>query len=137
MAERSAIGTSKDVNADGVNKRELPNSEFCDFLQTYDETAWQRNQEEEEKKASELKPKSSLENAIINGIKEEEGEGSGDSDDEAEKTKVEDSPVASDMAGSERNLTMVGEGDDTEDTFLSLDEALETDFDINKVSRLD
>lgn len=41
------------------------------------------------------------------------------------------------MAGSERNLTMVGEGDDTEDTFLPLDEALEADFDINKISKLD
>ena len=125
------------MNADGVNKRELPNSEFPDFLTTYDETAWQRNQDEEEKKAQELKPKTSLENAIIDGIKEEEGEGSGDSDDEADKTNKLDSPGASSMAGSERNLTMVGEGDDTEDTFLSLDEALEADFDINKVSKLD
>ena len=36
-----------------------------------------------------------------------------------------------------RDTTIVGEGDDTEDTFLPLDEALETEFDINKVSKLD
>ena len=41
------------------------------------------------------------------------------------------------MAGSEANLSKIGEGDDTEDTFLSLDEALEAEFDINKVSKLE
>ena len=64
------------------------------------------------------------------------GEDSGDSEDEAEKTKV-DSPGASSMGGSQQNLTMIGEGDDTEDTYLPLDEALEAEFDINKVSKLD
>lgn len=41
------------------------------------------------------------------------------------------------MGGSERNLTMVGEGDGDEETFMPLDEALEAEFDINKVSKLD
>ena len=41
------------------------------------------------------------------------------------------------MGGSQQNLTMIGEGDDTEDAYLPLDEALEAEFDINKVSKLD
>lgn len=135
LAERSAVG-NKDGNADGVNKRELPNSEFTDFLQTYDETVWQKK-EEEKKKEDEIQGKTGIGAAIIDGIKEEEGEGSGDSDDEVDKTKQENSPDESSNSGSEKNLTMVGEGDDNEDTFLSLDEALEADFDINKVSKLE
>ena len=119
-----------------MNKRELPNSEFQDFLQTYDETMWQSKEEEEKKAADIAAPKTTLEAGFIDGIKEEEGEGSGDSDEEVDKTK-QDSPGASSMGGSERNLTMVGEGDDNEDTFMPLDEALEAEFDINKVSKLD
>ena len=74
---------------------------------------------------------------MIDGIKEEEGEGSGDSDEEDEKNGLKlDSPGASSMAGSMNN-TMIGEGDDNEDIFMPLDEALESEFDINKVSKLD
>lgn len=54
-------------------------------------------------------------------IKEEEGEGSELSEDEADNTKL-DSPLSN--VESERP-SMVGEGDEAEETFLPLDEALE------------
>ena len=91
---------------------------------------WQKI--EEEKKAPE--PKTTLDSTINDEIKEEEQEGSEASDDEIEKSKLHD-----DSPRSERNSVIdrdsVGEGDD-EGNFMSLDEALESEFDINKVSKL-
>ena len=48
---------------DLVNKRELPNSEFQDFLQTYDETMWQRPEEENSKQEEDKR----LENNLTSG----------------------------------------------------------------------
>ena len=96
---------------------------------TYDETMWQMP-EEDKKEPEKQNP---LDAAITDEIKEEE-EGSGDSEDETERKKL-DSPLSN--AGSEINKTLIGEGDDNEDTFMSLDQALESEFDINKVSKLD
>ena len=45
----AGVGTGilgADKKGDVVNKRELPNAEFQDFLSTYDETFWQRPEEE-------------------------------------------------------------------------------------------
>ena len=76
-----------------------------------------------------------MDNTITDEIKEEEQEGSDDSD--GEDGKKPPSPGAeSTGAGSNWNRN-VDEGDEGEDTFPSLDEALNMDFDINKVSRLD
>lgn len=128
--DRAGTGVSpRERQTEVVNKRELPNSEFHDFLATYDETMWQRP--EEEKKVEEKV----LDTGITDEIKEEE-ELSELSEDEADKDKP-DSPPLSNL-GSERN-TMVGEGDENEETFMPLDEALELEgnFDINKVTRLD
>jgi len=36
---KQGFGDGKDKQ-DGVNKREIPNSEYQDFLQTYDDTMW-------------------------------------------------------------------------------------------------
>jgi len=41
-----AIGNTKEKQGDVVNKRELPNAEFQDFLMTYDESMWQRPEED-------------------------------------------------------------------------------------------
>jgi len=41
-----AFGNTKEKQGDVVNKRELPNSEFQDFLMTYDESMWQRPEED-------------------------------------------------------------------------------------------
>jgi len=71
---------NQEKKGDVVNKRELPNHEFQDFLSTYDETMWQRPEEE---KQEEEAPKH-LDNTITDEIKEEEGEGSELSDDEAD-----------------------------------------------------
>ena len=69
MAERIAGNLGKDKQErDGTNKRELPNSEFQDFLSVYDETMWQKV--EEEKKAPE--PKNTLDTTITDEIKEED-----------------------------------------------------------------
>jgi len=129
--EKAGTGVSpRDRQAEVVNKRELPNSEFHDFLATYDESMWQRPEEDkrEEENAK------TLDKGITDEIKEEE-ELSELSDDDADKEKP-DSPLSN--LGSER-FTQVGEGDDTEDTFMPLDEALELEsaFDINKLSKLE
>ena len=97
---------------------------------------WQRSGEEEKKDADAAAAKKKHE-IITDEIKEEEYEQSDLSDDENDKTKQDDSPGASSYAGSQRGDTFIGEGDDTEDTFMPLDEALTQDFDINKVSKLD
>ena len=69
MAERIAGNLGKDKQEkDGANKRELPNHEFQDFLSVYDETMWQKV--EEEKKAPE--PKNALDSTITDEIKEED-----------------------------------------------------------------
>ena len=52
-------------------------------------------------------------------IKEEEGEGSDLSEDEVDRKL--DSPLSN--AGSERP-SLIGEGDENEETFMSLDDAL-------------
>lgn len=80
---------------------------------TYDESMWQRPEEDQ----TEPEKPNPLDNAITDEIKEEE-EGSGDSDDDLDGKKL-DSPLSN--AGSEFNKTIIGEGDDTEDTFMSLD----------------
>ena len=114
-----------------MKKGELPPEEFRDFSQTYDETMWQHPDEEKEVQSK----KNPLDNTITDEIKEEEQEGSDDSD--GEDGKKPPSPGAeSTGAGSNWNRN-VDEGDEGEDTFPSLDEALNMDFDINKVSRLD
>lgn len=119
---------------DVVNKRELPNAEFQDFLSTYDETMWQRPEEEKKEDEANKMAEKTLTHEIE--IKEEEDEGSELSEDEADQTKL-DSPL-SNGPGSDRP-SMIGEGDDAEETFMPLDEALELEsqFDINKVSKLD
>ena len=69
MADRIAGNLGKDKQEkDGTNKRELPNHEFQDFLSVYDETMWQKA--EEEKKAPE--PKNTLDTTITDEIKEED-----------------------------------------------------------------
>lgn len=80
---------------DGVNKRDLPNEEFKDFLQSYDETMWQRPEDEEKDKPAE--GKTALNNGITDEIKEEVEEGSDASDEEDNKP---DSPGADSMTGS-------------------------------------
>lgn len=120
-------------NKDGVNKRDLPNEEFKDFLQSYDETMWQRPEDEEQEKTV-TEGKNALKNAITDEIKEEEQEGSDASDEEDDKP---DSPGADSMTGSQFNNTMINEGDEGDDTFMPLDEALGMEFDINKVSKLE
>ncbi len=109
----------------------MPPEEFKDFLSTYDETMWQYPDDEKE-----IAPKKNpLDNAITDEIKEEEREGSDESDDEDEKRPP--SPGASSTgAGSNWNRN-IDEGDENEESFPPLEEALTMDFDINKVSRLD
>ena len=132
MAERITQNLGKEKEArDGTNKRELPNHEFQDFLSVYDETMWQKA--EEEKKAPE--PKNTLDTTITDEIKEEDQEGSEASDDEPlNKTKANDDSPRSEI-NSVIDNTSIGEGDE-EGNFMSLDEALESEFDINKVSKL-
>lgn len=110
----------QDKKGDVVNKRELPNAEFQDFLSTYDETMWQRPEEEKKEDEANKLTEPTLTHEIE--IKEEEDEGSELSEDEADQTKL-DSPL-SNGPGSDRP-SMIGEGDGAEETFMSLDEALE------------
>ena len=91
---------------------------------------WQRPEEEKKKEET----KNPLDSAITDEIKEED-EGS-DASDEEQKNRL-DSPGALSNAASENRFTETGEGDDAEETFMSLDEALSSEFDINKVSKLD
>ena len=129
MAERIAGNLGKEKQ-DQTNKRELPNHEFQDFLSVYDDTMWQKI--EEEKKAPE--PKNTLDTTITDEIKEEDQEGSEASEDEEVKQKVNDDSPRSEI-NSVIDNTSIGEGDE-EGNFMSLDEALESEFDINKVSKL-
>ena len=97
---------------------------------------WQKEAEKEPE--PEKKVGGALDNTITDEIKEEEQEGSEGSDDEAEKTKI-DSPMGS-ISNADNSILNNPEGDDAaEETFMSLDEAIEaeTHFDINKVSKLD
>ena len=90
---------------------------------------WQKNEAAE--KTVEEKRKTRV--TITDEIKEEE-EGNSESEDEKEKPLL-DSPNHSSVAGSDKDKQP--EGDGLEDTFISLDEALNFDFDINKVTKLD
>ena len=95
---------------------------------------WQRSKEEEKKAAEDAAKKPTQ--IVTDEIKEEDQEHSDDSEEESQM-KLDESALDSSFAGSQRGETFIGEGDDTEDTFMPLDQALEQEFDINKVSKLD
>ena len=85
---------------------------------------WQRP--EEEKKAED--PQKKVLEIATDEIKEEEQEHSdGESENEDAKAKLSDKDSLGDLSdpASQRDTTIIAEGDENEDTFMSLDEALE------------
>lgn len=104
-----ALGRDKQ---DGINKHDAPISEYVDFLQTYDDTTWIK--EDDEKKESESKAKITA--AVTDEIKEEEED---DGESENEDAKGSDSPENTSLVGSVKD--QAAEGDGMEDTFMSLD----------------
>lgn len=88
-------------------------------MQTYDDTTWIKD-EDVDKKESETKAK--INAAVTDEIKEEE-EDDAESENEDAKSKRSDSPGNTSLIGSVKD--QAAEGDGMEDTFMSLDEALE------------
>jgi len=121
LSQRHGQGNIID-DEEGTNRRDLPEDEFKDFLNTYEEEKWWVEKEKPKINKSGLPGRSET-------IKEEdENEGSG-----SEEEKKLDSELSS-MSNDSKYASDKEEEDET--VWPSLDEALAKDFDINEVSTL-
>ena len=113
-------------NEDDVMRKDLPDEEFRDFLASYDETAWIEKEKQSSKKIMQA------DMGITEEIKEEDEEKSSDGSD---KDDFENhSPTESlNQEGKEEKK----DGNEDEDVYPSLEEALEMEFDINQVTKLE
>lgn len=119
LSQRHGQGNIID-DEEGTNRRDLPEDEFKDFLNTYEEEKWWVEKEKPKINKTGL--------AGGNEAIKEEDEGSG-SDDEKK--------LPSSMSSMSNDSKYASDKEDEDETvWPSLDEALAKDFDINEVSTL-
>jgi hypothetical protein len=132
LAERAKAGKAdEEAGADNAGEdttKQLPEEEYVDFLDTYEEGKWwlQNKKETPKEEPTEKVNKHMATDAIS------EKSGDDEDKDDPKGDKNLESPKFSD--GS-RDRDSKNEDDD-KDEFPSLDEALEADFNINEISSL-